>query len=379
MSDEEEPMTERQSIETASGRIAYVEQGRGPVALFVHGVFLNANLWDGMIDGVADVAPLHRARHPLPRADGGARRTPTCRSPARRRCWSQLLDALGVDQADVVANDSGGGIAQILAARHPERVRTLTLTNCDVHDGWPPPAFLPTVQAVLGGALRPLLESMTRPGGGPRRARRRLRAPRPAVGRDAARLPRAAPRARTRASGTSSASSQAMDCRQTVEVEPLLRRLEAPTLVVWGTADVFFDVEWARWLCETIPGARGRSSSCRRRSSSSPTSAAAQLAGRAAPPLAGDAGRRPLGLIEKTLRGLADRRLDDRVRGERLVHLVHPHRGVEALHLDLTLGHAVDRVLHQCPGGMAPGGCARARWPPGGARPGRPAGPISAV
>src|SRR6185503_21244928 len=72
----------------------------------------------------------------------------------------QLLDALGVDQADVVANDSGGGIAQILAARHPERIRTLTLTNCDVHDGWPPPAFLPTVQAVLGGGLPALLESM---------------------------------------------------------------------------------------------------------------------------------------------------------------------------------------------------------------------------
>jgi pimeloyl-ACP methyl ester carboxylesterase len=41
-----------------------------------------------------------------------------------------------------------------------------------------------------------------------------------------------------------------------VAIEPLLRRLEAPTLVVWGLADVFFDVGWARWLRETIPGCR---------------------------------------------------------------------------------------------------------------------------
>ena len=32
-------------IKTSSGTIGYVEQGRGPVALFVHGVLLNGYLW----------------------------------------------------------------------------------------------------------------------------------------------------------------------------------------------------------------------------------------------------------------------------------------------------------------------------------------------
>ncbi len=36
----------------------------------------------------------------------------------------------------------------------------------------------------------------------------------------------------------------------------MLRRLEAPTLVVWGTGDIFFPVKWAYWLRETIPGCR---------------------------------------------------------------------------------------------------------------------------
>ena len=35
-----------------------------------------------------------------------------------------------------------------------------------------------------------------------------------------------------------------------------LRKLQAPTLIVWGTDDVYFPVKWAHWLAETIPGAK---------------------------------------------------------------------------------------------------------------------------
>src|SRR6185295_13830433 len=45
-----------------------------------------------------------------------------------------FIDSLGLERVDLVGNDSGGGAAQILAAEHPERVRTLTLTDCEVHD-----------------------------------------------------------------------------------------------------------------------------------------------------------------------------------------------------------------------------------------------------
>jgi pimeloyl-ACP methyl ester carboxylesterase len=47
----------------------------------------------------------------------------------------------------------------------------------------------------------------------------------------------------------------AFDCRHTLAVETGLRRLQAPTLIVWGDDDVYFDVRWAAWLAETIPGA----------------------------------------------------------------------------------------------------------------------------
>src|SRR5207248_1073704 len=32
--------------------------------------------------------------------------------------------------------------------------------------------------------------------------------------------------------------------------------LTVPTLVVWGTGDEFFDLSWAGWLRDTIPGVR---------------------------------------------------------------------------------------------------------------------------
>lgn len=57
---------------------------------------------------------------------------------AQAAMLAQFLDALRVDKVDLVGNDSGVGIAQIFAAHHPQRLRTLTLTNGDVHDNWPP-------------------------------------------------------------------------------------------------------------------------------------------------------------------------------------------------------------------------------------------------
>ncbi len=48
-----------------------------------------------------------------------------------------FLDRLGISQVDLVGNDSGASISQVFAARYPSRLRSLTLTNCEVHDLWP--------------------------------------------------------------------------------------------------------------------------------------------------------------------------------------------------------------------------------------------------
>jgi pimeloyl-ACP methyl ester carboxylesterase len=62
--------------------------------------------------------------------------------PALARFVAECCDALGLDGVDLVANDTGA-IAQIFAAQHPQRLTSLTLTNCETHDNLPPKVHSP--------------------------------------------------------------------------------------------------------------------------------------------------------------------------------------------------------------------------------------------
>jgi pimeloyl-ACP methyl ester carboxylesterase len=50
----------------------------------------------------------------------------------------------------------------------------------------------------------------------------------------------------------------AFDCLHTVSIEKQLRLVYAPTLIVWGTDDIYFHVKWSRWLEHAIPGTKRR-------------------------------------------------------------------------------------------------------------------------
>lgn len=244
-------------VTTDFGEIAYEDRGEGPVALFVHGVFVNGHLWRHVIDQVSDTRRClavdllaHGETSIAPDQDVSFR--------AQAEMLEAFCAALGLDQIDLVANDSGGGIAQILAARHPERLRTLTLTNCDVHDNWPPPALGPTRELIAAGGFADLAEQMLDDVEVARAAFAVAYQDPTIVDEELVRA-YIEPLARTprRAADLTRFFAVLDDedpSRQTVEVEPQLQALDVPTLVVWGTGDVFFDVKWAHWLRETIPG-----------------------------------------------------------------------------------------------------------------------------
>jgi pimeloyl-ACP methyl ester carboxylesterase len=50
----------------------------------------------------------------------------------------------------------------------------------------------------------------------------------------------------------------AFDNKHTLAIEAQLKTLKAPTLILWGTDDVYFDVKWSHWLADNIPGTRRR-------------------------------------------------------------------------------------------------------------------------
>ena len=58
-------------------------------------------------------------------------------------------DEPGLTSIDLAASDTGGAIGQIIAARQPGRLATLTLTltltSCETHDNVPARAFRPAV------------------------------------------------------------------------------------------------------------------------------------------------------------------------------------------------------------------------------------------
>jgi pimeloyl-ACP methyl ester carboxylesterase len=247
--------SQRRHAATASGHIAYVEQGRGPVALFLHGVPLNGYHWRHVVAGLKDI----RRCIALDLMGLGYTEIGPAHDvsfTAQATMVAQFLDALGIGQADLVASDSGGAIAQLFAARHPHRLRTLTLTNCDVHDNWPPEAIAPQIEAARQGILADAFAAFRDDA-----AARRMRFARayadPGVLTDEV--------FRTYVDPLVSDAQRrdnfhrywlAFDPRQTVEIEPLLRALPVPTLIVWGLADIFFGVEWAHWLRRTLPRAR---------------------------------------------------------------------------------------------------------------------------
>jgi pimeloyl-ACP methyl ester carboxylesterase len=248
-----------QIIETPSGRIAYTEQGTGPVALFVHGVLLNKHLWRHQLAHLSDIRRCI-AVDLLAHGETDIAGDQDVSVTANAKMLEQFLDALNVEQADLVGNDSGGGIAQIFSALYPQRVRSLTLTDCDVHDNWPPAAFKPFLAMAAGGGLRGTLEAMLSSNDiyrSPQALGPAYEHPEQVTDESIETYLRPLVRTEQRTRDLQRFLA-AFDNAHTRAIEARLKILTVPTLIVWGTDDVYFDVEWSKWLAETIPGTRRR-------------------------------------------------------------------------------------------------------------------------
>lgn len=238
-------------IEVGDGALDVQIRGQGPGVLFVHGAFVDHSFWDGVVDALPGATrivprmPLGSHRAPLPEL---ADRTP--RGQARR--LAALITALGRGPVTVVGHDSGGAIAQVLAAYHPECVSRLVLTNCDALERFPPPAFRylnwlarrPWLLTALARALNrfPALARSPWAFGGlttepldPTQLRRWL-APSldPAIRRDVA--------------GFLAEASPSV----TLDAADRLRHSAVPIHLVWGVRDPHFDLDLAERLASHV-------------------------------------------------------------------------------------------------------------------------------
>ena len=102
----------------------------GPVVVALHGFPQRSESWDAVAVRLAEagrrvLAPDQRGYSPGARPSSVA----AYALPALVGDVLALLDAAGVDRADVLGHDWGGGVAWALAAAHPDRVRTLTVAS----------------------------------------------------------------------------------------------------------------------------------------------------------------------------------------------------------------------------------------------------------
>jgi haloalkane dehalogenase len=250
----------RQFLSTRFGRIAYIDRGVGAVVLFLHGFPLNGFQWRGVID---EIVPQRRciALDLMGLGYSEVAVDQDVSPNAQVEMLVSFLDALGIDQVDLVANDSGGAIAQLFLVNQQKRVRSLLLTNCDVETQSPPAAVLPIIELArldvyanlllvpwadykdkarssdgLGGMcysnpahpsdvaleeyLRPLIAS----------ERRKALVQRYALG---------------------------LTPNPLRGIAPLLRRCEVPTRIVWGMADTIFSPQNADYLASVLPSVTG--------------------------------------------------------------------------------------------------------------------------
>ncbi len=121
-----------------AGTIAYRDVGTGPPIVFVHGVAVNGDLWRNVAPQLAG-----RYRCLTPDLPWGSHAVPLepdvdLSLPGMARITADFIAALDLTDVTVVANDTGGAVAQALVGRYPERIARLVLTSCDAFEKFPP-------------------------------------------------------------------------------------------------------------------------------------------------------------------------------------------------------------------------------------------------
>jgi pimeloyl-ACP methyl ester carboxylesterase len=114
---------ERRVIATQWGVVEYAERGSGAPVLVVHGVFHNC------VGGLLSVRDHADRRFIAPSRFGylDSSMPPDATPADQADALAALLDALDIDQVDVIGESAGATSALQLALRHPERVKHLAV------------------------------------------------------------------------------------------------------------------------------------------------------------------------------------------------------------------------------------------------------------
>ena len=107
-------------------KVHYLDEGKGPTIVLLHGSFGSLRTFDGMAKELRRNFRVIRYDQPPAGLSGSV---PKEFSGTMEEFLAHFLDRVGVQQAVFLGTSSGGIIAYRFAARYPERIRALVLSN----------------------------------------------------------------------------------------------------------------------------------------------------------------------------------------------------------------------------------------------------------
>ena len=245
-------------VELPQGTIRYRESGSGEPIVFMHGLLVNGLLWRKVVplleaDFRCIVPDLPLGSHPEP-MNPDADLSP----PGLAAIVDRFIGALELDRVTLVANDTGGAIAQITAANHPERIGRLVLTNCDAFENFlPPPSAPSNGPPGCPGVLTLALQGMRFDLASQALADGLRLADQARSEGSAARGVECGPSSPpARSVATPSRCSAASTLATRSRRRSGSRSSDRPTLIAWAEEDRFFKLSFAERLADAIPGAR---------------------------------------------------------------------------------------------------------------------------
>jgi pimeloyl-ACP methyl ester carboxylesterase len=221
-------------------RMRVVSKGRGPALVFFHGPW--GLTWDPFLDQLAESFTVYAPEHP------GT--TPDAHDDVYHLdglwdlvlCYDELLEALGIRNAEFVGHSFGGMVACEVAAAYPERARRLAMIA--PLGFWRDPDRIVNWMMLEPAALRAHI----------------FRDPEGEAAR------RMFPRGETPDGATAEARVRLMWAMGTTGkfiwpipdkgLKKRIHRVKAPTLLVWGREDRLVPVVYAEEFTRRLSGAR---------------------------------------------------------------------------------------------------------------------------